>query len=82
MIKQFFRFSKVHRAHCSIDMRGIGSALYKTPPKRRFGTLGVKQADSYEIPPAALFDARCFAPRLQKVRRFACKPELKDDVLR
>ena len=46
VIKQFFAFSRVHRAHCSIDMLGIGSALYKTPPKRRFGTLGVKKADS------------------------------------
>ena len=31
-------------------MLGIGSALYKTPLKRRFGTLGVKQADSSHIP--------------------------------
>ena len=54
VIKQFFAFGKVHRAHCSIDMLGIGSALYKTPLKRRFGTWGVKQADSYEIPPAAV----------------------------
>ena len=46
VIKQFFTFGREHRAHCSIDMRGIGSALYKTPLKRRFGTLGAKQADS------------------------------------
>ena len=31
-------------------MLGIGSALYKTPLKRRFGTLGVKQANSSHIP--------------------------------
>ena len=45
---------KEHRAHCSIDMLGIGSALYKTPLKRRFGTLGVKQADSSHIPQPAI----------------------------
>ena len=35
-------------------MLGIGSALYKTPLKRRFGTLGVKQADSSHIPQPAI----------------------------
>ena len=35
-------------------MLGIGSALYKTPLKRRFGTLGVNQADSSHIPQPAI----------------------------
>ena len=35
-------------------MLGIGSALYKTPLERRFGTLGVKQADSSHIPQPAI----------------------------
>ncbi|MBR4054068.1 MAG: hypothetical protein IKK06_04610, partial [Clostridia bacterium] len=52
--KQFFTLGRVHRAHCSIDMLGIGSALYKTPLKRRVGTLGVKQADSSHIPQPAI----------------------------
>ena len=46
VMEQYFSLGREHRAHCSIDMLGIGSALYKTPPMRRFGTLGVKQADS------------------------------------
>ena len=75
---------KEHRAHCSIDILGIGSALYKTPLKRRFGTLGVKQADSSHIPSGCyspLDFLRSATPRLRKLRRFACKPELKDDTL-
>ena len=69
LIKQFFTPKKEHRAHCSIDMRGIGSALYKTPLKRRFGTLGVKQADSYEIPPTAVL--------LRTVHRGRCRSKCK-----
>ena len=49
-----FVVGREHRAHCSIDMLGIGSALYKTPLKRRFGTLGVKQGDSSHIPQPAI----------------------------
>ena len=112
--KQFFPSEKVHRAHCSIDMLGIGSALYKTPLKRRFGTLGVKQADSSHIPQPAIaglgfapngssrpmqikkrsislplcktalpfWNLRCKSLFFSaKLRRFACKPELKDDTL-
>ena len=69
LIKQFFTPKKEHRAHCSIDMLGIGSALYKTPPKRRFGTLGAKQADSYEIPPTAVL--------LRTVHRGRCRSKCK-----
>ena len=72
-INSSLRQKKEHRAHCSIDMLGIGSALYKTPLKRRFGILGVKQADSSHTPHPAgrvrFCSIRCAHIRKTSTRR-------------